>query len=284
MDKHYPRKRTSTAAKNSEIKFGSPKIIKQDIKLDKLSKLKLVERCTDLENALKELNILKSKSDREIENLKERIHKLENTKNKITPMSTENTQTYPINDVDFNCGVCIYQTPIEQCLWDHMDNEHDVQRQTEIHKIKCKNCEEKFENKSDLASHVKQNHEMSKKHCKYFAKGTCMFSKESCWYLHDEKSVMEKIIEIKCNFCDEKFNMKSDFMKHRKYKHSERVALCRDNSNNSCQFDQHCWYNHGKEYQSNENDLNSITKTLEVLQMLGTRITSMESAMRMETS
>ena len=178
MDKQNTRKRCSTTAKNPEIKFQPTKFIKQDVKLDKLSKSKLVEKYLDLESALEQLTILKTKSDKEIERLKEEIKNLQTKNNQNTHMSSKNTQTYPNNDVDYNCGVCIFQTREEECLWSHMDNEHDIRKDTEENQIKCQMCDALYSNKTDLWYHVKHEHGKGKQSCKFFRKGECLFGSE----------------------------------------------------------------------------------------------------------
>ena len=240
--KQNPRKRTSTTATNSELKFGPSKILKNDIKLEKLSKAKLVEKCAELQSALKELELLKEKCDHELEGLKEKLKELQKIDKKQTEMSY--TQTYPTNDVDFNCGVCIFQTSKEQCLWNHMDREHDVQKETIEKCIKCDFCGEQFVDNSDLLIHKNAKHKNVPIPCKYFAKGICMFSEEICWFSHEinESIQSTKVNEITCRICEEKFSTKNEFMNHRKLKHNNKVAMCRENEN--CKFDTHCWYNH----------------------------------------
>ena len=75
--KQNSRRRTSTTATNSELKFGPSKILKNDIKLEKLLKAKLVEKCAELQSALKELELLKEKCDHEVKGLKEKLKELQ---------------------------------------------------------------------------------------------------------------------------------------------------------------------------------------------------------------
>ena len=109
MDKHIPRKRSSTITNNPEIKFGPTKTSKKEVTLDKLSKAKLVEKCAELETALKELKILKAESDQQIKALNATLKDLQKI-NDTKPVTVSNTQTYPIYDEDFNCGVFIFQS------------------------------------------------------------------------------------------------------------------------------------------------------------------------------
>ena len=48
-----------------------------------------------------------------------------------------------------------------------------------------------------------------------------------------------------CNFCDDKFKIKRDLMKHKKMEYLEKVAQCWKYSAGNCEFsDEHCWFNH----------------------------------------
>ena len=47
-----------------------------------------------------------------------------------------------------------------------------------------------------------------------------------------------------CRYCDQKFNNKDELMRHRKYKHEKNVAICRENIDGQCKFNDHCWYKH----------------------------------------
>ena len=53
---------------------------------------------------------------------------------------------------------------------------------------------------------------------------------------------------IKCRICGEGFRAKWDLMNHRKNKHIENVAPCRNNIENKCPYaDYMCWWNHNEE-------------------------------------
>ena len=52
---------------------------------------------------------------------------------------------------------------------------------------------------------------------------------------------------ISCNNCGEQFHSKSDLMHHRKTKHFNTIALCRNNLVGKCMYaDQMCWWNHAE--------------------------------------
>ena len=77
-------------------------------------------------------------------------------------MLSVQTQTYPKNDIDLNCGVCVAQYSSEEDLWVHMDIDHDVQKQDASQIFKCKNCEYTFGNSNDLKYHMKEKHDLYK--------------------------------------------------------------------------------------------------------------------------
>ena len=71
-------------------------------------------------------------------------------------------------------------------------------------------------------------------------------------------------------------------MKHRKIEHREKVALCRNNINHTCKFDEQCWYKHEDENILNTKDVNTETQPLQILKSLESRIISMENQISME--
>ena len=198
-------------------------------------------------------------------------------------MTNTNTQTYPIYDVDFICGVCIFQLAKETCLWAHMDSEHDVRKQTNEDNIKCNFCEQTCDHKSNLMFHKKQIHGM-KEPCKYFARGACLFSAEICWYSHDnnDKTQSPNIEEITCKFCGEQFSLKNEFMKHRKSNHNEKVPLCRENEKGTCKFDTNCWYIHRNLNIAQNNEKSLELQSLKIPKMLDTNMTSMDNKIGMK--
>ena len=50
---------------------------------------------------------------------------------------------------------------------------------------KCHACKNEFSDKPDLMDHRKDNHKESRKKYRYRLKGTCIFSKDECWWSHD---------------------------------------------------------------------------------------------------
>ena len=238
MENKTRRKRNFQDAKNVDIASTPQKVRKNVIKLDKLPKTKLTEKCEYLQ---KELRDLKLNYESKISSLNEQIKNLESKVGTNKSVSTVQTQTYPQNDIDFNCGVCVEQFTSEENLWSHMDNEHDVQKQEMVNVSECESCEEKFAGKSDLMYHIKDKHHILTMQCKYFARGICNFNESTCWFSHKITTVIDN---LRCKYCGERFQKKYELMKHRKNEHEQNVALCRENINGKCKFNDECWFKH----------------------------------------
>ena len=106
MDHKIKRKRTTNNAIKEDLEVVPLKLPKWDVKLDTLPKSKLIERCKNLQ---KELKDIKEKSDRDISSLKKQIVDLQVKQQTVADMESAQTQTYPQNDIDMNCGVCVAQ-------------------------------------------------------------------------------------------------------------------------------------------------------------------------------
>ena len=163
-------------------------------------------------------------------------------------MTAVQTQTYPQNDIDFNCGVCVDQFTSEADLWKHMDVEHDIRKQEKSTTFNCEFCEQIYENNNDLMNHKRDKHQLMAKPCKYFARGICHFNAKSCWFSHKPETSDRSptINEITCKFCGENFHRKNYLMKHRKIKHEIHIATCREQIKGNCKYDDDCWYKHSK--------------------------------------
>ena len=70
-----------------------------------------------------------------------------------------------------------------------------------------------------------------------------------CDFQGTTENILEKHIKVKhmitCRICDESFQSKPSLMLHRKQKHADFVATCRNFKENKCQFtDLKCWWSH----------------------------------------
>ena len=199
------RKRTSKIAKNDVPKVVPPKCPKKATKMDNFSKAQLIQKCLELEAMLNELTKIQEESAQELNYLKKENEELKlgsEPQEKVSNFQVQ-TQTYPQNDVDFNCGVCVYQSSNEDYLWNHMDVEHDVKRQISNGTPLCEYCDQMFNIKSDLMFHIKSQHKDSLKLCKYFLKGICMFSDDTCWNSHEVNvnSMVTPHQKYICKYC-----------------------------------------------------------------------------------
>ena len=254
MEQLARRKRNTDVAKNEEIKFGPTKVIKRDKSLDRLPKAKLVELYKNLQ---KDLTELQNNYETKIASLNMEISELQVKVETKQNKSTVQTQTYPQNDIDFNCGVCINQYTSERDLWSHMDNEHDVQNEEMTNKFKCEYCEEDFEENNFLKHHIKAKHDIMTKSCKYFAQGICHFDEHTCWFSHKEFTSNNDNVknDYTCKYCGDKFQCKNNLMKHRKQQHEKIIATCREYIKGNCIYGYNCWYKHEtqklQKYQNN---------------------------------
>ena len=65
--------------------------------------------------------------------------------------------------------------------------------------------------------HRKSDHEDKIKMCRYFLNSECAFDAKTCWYSHvSNPTGGQQIKEFICSECKEKFNIKDEFMKHKK--------------------------------------------------------------------
>jgi rubredoxin len=113
--------------------------------------------------------------------------------------------------------------------------------------IICYLCGWKLKSKRYLMLHRKERHKQNVRMCLYFAQGICEFSDEDCWYQHETKEspLDQALKEFKCSLCGHTFNIKSDFMKHRKREHPQNISICKTYNNGSCKFgNEKCWYKH----------------------------------------
>ena len=101
----------------------------------------------------------------------------------------------------------------------------------------------------NLMEHRKNVHPSSKK-CRNFP-ASCTFG-EKCWYVHEqpmevdlEKDVQQNSWNFKCNVCDEEFQERICFMKHKKTEHPDSILECQNFKRGKCQrTDELCWFKH----------------------------------------
>ena len=80
-----------------------------------------------------------------------------------------------------------------------------------------------------------------------FTLGNCEFGDDKCWFIH---SASQKLLDINCEFCGDKFTNKNELHKHKKHKQAILVPKCKDIEKRKY-GDDFCWFIHE---QSTEDD------------------------------
>ena len=139
------------------------------------------------------------------------------------------------------CEECEYPAECMNDLVYHMFECHPLDAKEPT--IKCNSCDDSFTSKRDLMFHKKRDHIENVQICTNIRNGDCSFGNE-CWFRHDINST-ESPPEYNCNFCEETFKTKSEFMKHKKIKHFASVKKCENDLIGTCQYNyQKCWFIH----------------------------------------
>ena len=144
-----------------------------------------------------------------------------------------------------NCDQCGYEAENMYVLDAHTWEMHDDS-------IKCNLCDNTFENKRDLMIHKKEDHTEKIELCWHYSKGTCPYGEDKCWFIHEKEVAYSNCSEYICNFCEQICRTQSEFLKHRKTKHSEQVPTCKNFKDGECIYGQeNCWFNHKTEKENN---------------------------------
>ena len=121
-----------------------------------------------------------------------------------------------------------------------------------------------FDGYWNLMTHRKNAHPSNKK-CRNFP-GNCNFGSE-CWYAHDEAmdtdhaQDTEKGVIFKCNMCEEIFKQNSDFMKHKRSKHTGSNRNCDKFNKGQCERSaDDCWYPHNHQSKDTSQTQNKVPK------------------------
>ena len=129
------------------------------------------------------------------------------------------------HSLQWNCNQCDFQATTRSILMNHckMTRGHtpSKQRLGESGVVECFTCRSEFRSYHDLMNHRKQQHP-SHKRCRYYLKGECKFSRDECWYLHEEKGQTQNIeakVEEMCFVCKINFANNFDLEKHKQEKH-----------------------------------------------------------------
>ena len=150
----------------------------------------------------------------------------------------------------YNCNECDHQTTDSCKLDKHINIAHNISQGTHEKDIKiyCISCAQGFQFKSSLIKHRLDAHGKSKVKCCFKADKTCRNGAnngENCLYDHSDDILEDQTNKSKCNICDESFNYKSQFLKHRKTNHPQTVPPCKTvKEGKICQFSERCGFGH----------------------------------------
>ena len=111
-----------------------------------------------------------------------------------------------------------------------------------------------------------------------------MYNENVCWYSHTIKESDNNVSQqdFNCKFCKKVFERKSDFMRHRKIEHPEKIAICTNQRDSWCIFgSENCWYKHDNHITNEkiENIENSelIQRIFNMMEEFTERITHVEN-------
>ena len=204
-------------------------------------KAELILKLKDLEKeheALKlEHEALKLENKNHIEinhDLEKKIADLEKNFQKTEEKKLEEDDNLDYSSGPVDCKRCEYQAEDGYDLDGHRWSEHE---EDEDGHIICKFCDETFANVGNLMKHKKIKHREKVAICQNHNSIGCPFEDEKCWFLHITSNE-----SFKCNICEEHFQTRSNFMKHRKSKHRSMVQLCKNKE--KCVFISSCWFLH----------------------------------------
>ena len=182
------------------------------------------------------------------------------------------------------CEECEFPADCMNDLVYHMHEFHPLEENGQ--KMGCNFCSDRFGTKSDLMIHKKTAHPEKLQFCRNFIAGNCNYDND-CWFSHDS-NLKQDLQEFSCNFCEKTFNIKKDFMKHKKLEHRENVQFCKNELTSSCPYsNQVCWFVHSinnddKQHASIENNKTEtmIQKLTDMIEKYSERVRKLEEMMQ----
>ena len=99
-------------------------------------------------------------------------------------------------------------------------------------------------------------------------------------YIHNscdgKTSTTQTLTQYNCGICGKTFQTKSDFMKHRRKDHSDKVPECRDHKNDCCRFQKEtCWFKHEEKLEIKSPDM--VERLFNMMEKFSERMEMMES-------
>ena len=226
-------------------------------------------------------------NDRNVEKihfLEDKIKDLEVKKSKKNNSKTKTSQTSMSDKAMYPCKICIYTATCEEEIKLHLEEEHGYTGFYADDSIPCKHCDKLLDSEYELKTHIKKCHPGTLGTCNFYLRGNCMYDENVCWYSHtikeSDKNVRQQ--DFDCKFCEKVFERKSDFMRHRKIEHPEKIAICTNQRDSWCIFgSENCWYRHDNHITNEkiENIENSelIQRIFNMMEEFTERITNVEN-------
>ena len=133
------------------------------------------------------------------------------------------------------CIECEYPAEDGYDLGEHMYEYHSERYQK---KLDCHYCDDSFDTKDSLMKHRKETHTDKVKPCIFFSSERCDYGDALCWFNHEKtgSDLFQKSSILNCRICNKDFKIRSDFMNHRKDAHCEKVPICKNYLNGSCEY------------------------------------------------
>ena len=220
---------------------------------------KKVEETEKLKTEIKDLKeILKMQNQLEENDLESSVNEEESEKyekvkrNRKPRYESSPAKSRKKKEEEFNCMECFFQGTEEMELKNHIDMKHKRDRKDDG-LIRRRICDEEFLDKWNLMVHRKNKHAANVAQCRNNLEGICSYADNMCWWSHSE--IITECIT--CFICGETFKSKTDMMRHRKIKHSDRVRPCSQFSQNNCRFkSESCWFQHEKVTEIPDDNIN----------------------------
>ena len=140
------------------------------------------------------------------------------------------------------CDLCEFKGGNKRILEEHKTLKHITNSQD------CNKCDTTYSCNTELQKHIEEKHVTDKRKDPIECEN-CALKEKTKTQIKDQKIRIHPSIEnIKCRICGEKFDEKGAFMYHRKNKHIEMVAMCRNSAEGKCIYSSDkCYWKHMKE-------------------------------------
>ena len=204
------------------------KALKKELKETIENRNKFEKLYNECEKALREMCVENEKLKSEVKDLKEILQ---------------------INTEDLMEKECVYEQRNERDLESHLTKSHDKSYSN------CLKRDFESKNKSGKISPLDEHHdekEFNCDGCDFQATTQIQLNKHTNLKHRTKEQMTEDV--IKCKHCDDQFSDIWSLMNHRKLKHADLVAQCKNiKLNGECRFtSEKCWWNHDSK-KSNQN-------------------------------